>query len=142
MLADDIAWALPELRAEAESRMTSTCVATIPGEGDPVWNPDTQQWDDPVETVYEGPCRLRMGNPAPQNADAGETSWAVDRTPTLSLPLSDPTSAAVVDGVQVTITGNPNDPAMVGLRLRVLSGHYQTDSTARRVPVEVVSRDV
>lgn len=138
-LASAIAAALPQLRAEAEARMTSTCTATTPGE--PVWDDVAGEYTPgPVTTLYTGPCRLRMGNPAPQNADAGETTWAVDRG-VLSLPISDATSADVVDGALVTITANPNDPAVVGLELTVLAGHFQTDSTARRLPVQVVTRD-
>lgn len=139
MLAHDVEAELPTWRAEAESRMTSTCEATTPGEQ--VWNPTAGVYIDQGPVVhYTGPCRLRMGNPAPQNADAGETTWAADRG-VLSLPISDPSSANVLDGMTVTITANPNDPAMVGLELTVLAPHYQTDSTARRLPVQIVTRD-
>lgn len=139
MLADSIAQALPELRAEAEARMTSACVVTTPGEH--AWDPASGTYIDGTPVVhYEGKCRLRLGNPAPQNADTGETTWAVDRG-ALSLPLSDPTSAAVTDGMTVTITANPNDPAMVGLTLTILASHFQTESTARRFPIQIVTRD-
>ncbi|MFN2344762.1 MAG: DUF6093 family protein, partial [Dermatophilaceae bacterium] len=99
MLGHDIAAELPLLRAEAESHMTSTCVATTLGE--PTWDDATGTYapGEPT-TVYSGKCRLRMPYSYPQNADAGEGAWAVDRG-TLSLPLSDPTSAAVTDGVTV-----------------------------------------
>lgn len=129
-------------RAAARARMTTSCLVTVPGEQTEAdWNPTTGTYDDPDPvTVYTGPCRLRMGNPAPQNADAGESAWAVDRG-VLSLPISEPTSADVTDGMTVTITANPNDPEMVGLELTVLASHFQTDSTARRLPVQVVTRD-
>lgn len=133
-----IAWALPELRAEAEARMTSTCVITVAGES--TWDDETGEYDEPEpDTLYEGRCRLRWGNPAPQDGNAGETAWAVDRTGTLSLPIDG--TAHIPDGALVTITGNPNDPDMVGLELTVLAPHFQTDSTARRLPVQVVTRD-
>ena len=125
-------------RRMAESRMTSTCTATVSG-GEPVWDNTQGEYVAPPPTVlYDGPCRLRLGNPAPQNADAGETTWAVDRG-VLSLPIDG--TANVPDGATVTITGNPHDPGMVGLVLTVLAGHFQTDSTARRLPVQVVTRD-
>lgn len=138
-LASEIAAALPVLRIEAEARMTSTCTATTPGvltEDD--WNPATGEYDDPEPvTVYTGKCRLRW-QPAPQDADAGETTWAADRSGTLSTPID---AAPLPDGALVTITANPNDPEMVGLELTVLGVHFQTDSTARRYPVQVVTRD-
>lgn len=137
-LGHELAEVLPELRAEAESRMTSTCTITGPG-GEPVWDDDAGEYvTAPGGTLYDGKCRLRMGNPAPQNADAGETAWAVDRG-VLSLPIDG--TANVGDGATVTITGNPHDPGMVGLVLTVLAPHFQTDSTARRLPVQVVTRD-
>lgn len=139
MIGADVAAALSDIRAEADSRMTSTCEVVAPGEQ--VWNPTTGVYIDQGPVVhYVGPCRLRMGNPAPQNADAGEAAWAADRG-VLSLPISDPSSANVLDGMTVTITANPHDPAMVGLELTVLAPHYQTDSTARRLPVQLVTRD-
>lgn len=139
-LGHELAEILPELQEAAESRMTSTCTITGPG-GEPVWDDETGTYITvPGEAIYEGKCRLRWGNPAPQNASAGEAAWAVDRTGTLSLPLAG--TAHVGDGAVVTITANPNDPGMVGLVLHVLTGHHQTDSTARRLPVEVVTRDV
>ena len=138
-LADDIAAVLPQMRAEAESRMLDACLITRPG-ADPVWDDATGSYlpAAPV-TVYAGKCRLRNANPAPQNADAGEAAWAVDQV-VLSLPLDG--TAAVTDGCTATITACLNDPGMVGLVLTVQAGHFQTDSTARRVPCQVVSRDV
>ena len=137
MLADSIAQALPELRAEAEARMTSTCVITTPGA--PVRNDATGKYEpgEPVR-VYSGKCRLRWPHPAPQDGNAGQTAWAVDRVGTLSIPIGSP---HVPDGAAVEITANPNDPGMVGMELTVLTPHYQTDSTARRLPVQVATRD-
>ena len=138
MLGDDIAAALPELRAHAESMMVDACLITSAGE--PVWDDATGTYvPGPGTTVYEGKCRVRNANPAPQNADAGEAAWAVDQV-VLSLPLDG--TAAVTDGCTATITACLNDPGMVGLVLTVQAGHFQTDSTARRVPCQVVSRDV
>jgi hypothetical protein len=116
--------------------MSSTCTVTTD---------DEQTWDevdgvyvegDPIE-VYDGPCRLRW-SPAPQDADAGEAMWAADRSGTLSLPIA---STPLPDGATVVITGNPNDPDMIGLELTILTTHFQTDSTARRYPVQTVTRD-
>ena len=88
--------------------------------------------------VYDGPCRLRMPYAYPQNADTGESAWAADRG-IIAFPIDG--SEDIADGMTVTITGNPNDPALVGVEFSVLSGHYQTDATARRIPVQLDSRD-
>jgi hypothetical protein len=137
-LADDVAATLPFLRAQAESRMTTTCVATT--RAAPVWDEATGSYTPGAPTtVYSGPCRLRMPYAYPQGTEAGDTAWAVDRG-ILSLPIS-AASAAVTDGMTIVITANPNDPGLVGVELTVLSGHFQTDATARRLPVQLVTRD-
>lgn len=136
-LGDDIAAVLPELRAQAESMMVDTCRITHPGAS--VWDDETGTYTpgEPV-TVYEGKCRLRRPAPAPQSTDAGETEWAVDVL-VLSLPIAG--SEDVADGNTVTMLTSANDPAMVGLELSVQGGHWQTNSTARRLPVKVVTHD-
>ena len=137
MLGDAIAAALPELRAHAESMMVDTCRVTA--DGTAVWDDETGTYT-PGEgsTVYEGKCRLRKPSAAPRDADAGETAWTVDDY-VLSLPVIG--SEGVADGQEVEILSSAFDPAAVGLRLTVLGGHWQTQSTARRVPCRVVTRD-
>lgn len=128
-------------RGRIESIMSTTCTVTRPGvrtEDD--WNPSTGTYDDPEPVVvYDGPCRLRMPYAYPQRADTGESLWAADRG-IIAFPIDG--SEDIADGMTVTITDNPNDPAMVGVEMSVLSGHYQTDGTARRIPVQLDSRDV
>ena len=137
MLADDVAATLPEVRAHAESLMIDTCLITRAGE--PVWDEGSGTYTPgaPV-TVYDGKCRVRNANPAPQNADSGETMWAVDLF-VLSLPVV--ASVGVRDGDTVTITASMNDPGMVGMEATVQGQHWQTNSTARRFTCQVVSRD-
>lgn len=123
-------------RAAAARGMTSTCLAVTPGE--PVWDDASGTYTAGTPTtVYSGKCRVRW-QPAPQEADAGETMWAADRSATLSIPIA---ATPLPDGALVTITGNPHDPEMVGLELTVLGVHFQTDSTARRYPVQIITRD-
>jgi hypothetical protein len=137
-LGDDLAAALPELQAEAESRMHDSIVFTSPGAA-PTWDDATGTYSSPTGAeVYNGKCRIRQAAPAPQNADAGETSWAVDRL-VVSLPLDG--SGGVVDGCTGVVTA-ATDPEMVGLTITALAGHFQSDSTARRIPCQVVSHDV
>ena len=56
MIGDDIAEALPELRAHAESLMTAT--ATVTRDGEPAWDPETETMIGGAVTVYDGPARL------------------------------------------------------------------------------------
>lgn len=136
-LGAELAAALPGLRVQAESLMGSTCRVTTPG---------TATWDDSTgvytegtpTTVYEGKCRLRRPAAAPQGLESGEAAWAVDQY-VLSLPVVG--SEDVEDGMDVEILTSANDSALVGLTLTVAGGHWQTDSTARRLPCKVASRD-
>lgn len=117
--------------------MVDTCLITT--EGDPVWDEaDGIFTTGEPFTVYDGPCRLRKPSAAPQGVDVGEAGWAVDDY-VLSLPVAG--SENVADGHTVEIVTSVNDPAAVGLLLTVSGGHWQTNSTARRLPCKVVSRD-
>lgn len=137
MLGHDIAAALPELRAHAESLMVDSCIVTRGGE--PTWDDATGTYTPgAATTVYEGKCRLRNAAPAPQTADAGETVWAVDLV-VVSLPVAG--SEGVLDGDTVTVTASAHDPAAAGTVLTVQAAHVQTFSTARRLSCQVVSRD-
>ena len=137
MLGDDIAAALPGLRAQAESMMRDSCVITGPA-GAPVWDEaaGTYTTGEPV-VVYTGPCRVRQASAAPQTTDAGETGWAVDAF-VLLLPVS--TSTAVGDGHTVAFTA-ASDPALLAVTAQVQGGHAQTFTTARRLLCKVVTRD-
>lgn len=144
MIADDIADALPELQAQAESRMVDTVRITTSAPGEET---SPGEFDPPEVTVhYEGKARLRLGNPAPGATDAGETAWAVDRA-VLSVPVSDAATVegsvlAIADGMDVEmIAVGPRSMSTVGQHLTILGGHAQTDSTARRFPCQVVTHD-
>jgi hypothetical protein len=137
MLSWDVAAELPGLRAEAEALMVDTCRVTAAGA--PVWDDANGVYTDGAPTtIYEGKCRLRRPSAAPQVTDSGEAAWAVDLY-VLSLPVVG--SEAVVDGHDVEMLTSANDPAAVGLRLTVQGGHWQSQSTARRLPCKVVTRD-
>lgn len=124
-------------RAAAEALMVDTCRITGPGE--PVWDDANGVYTDGTPTtIYEGKCRLRKPAAAPQSADAGEAAWAVDQY-VLSLPVVG--SEDVADGHDVEMLTSELDAAVVGLLLTVSGGHWQTHSTARRVPCRVATRD-
>lgn len=139
MLGDDIARALPELRAHAESMMRDTCTVTRPRSAEETWNDVTGTYEAGVPPViYSGMCRVRNSMANPQAAEAGEAEWAADLV-YISLPVA--TSAGVMDGDVVTITACAYDPVLVDMVATVVGGHAQTHSTARRLPCRVVSRD-
>jgi len=135
-LGADITAALPELRAAAESMMHSTVIIRRPSGS--TWNEETGTSVPAWVDVYEGPARIRFKDTQPRVADAAGEQ-VVDQAPVLSLPIA--TSADVrVDDI-ATVTANPTDPGLIGLQFRIAGVHAQTHATARRFPVEVVSRD-
>ena len=126
MLGDDIARALPELRAHAESMMRTPCVArpVVAVTSDDVG-------DDLIEygpVVYSGLCRLRnRGGAATVDAQSADSTRVVDRIE-WHIPHDAP---EVRRGMVVFIEGVP--------RFRVLKPADGDDLTARRYPVERVS---
>jgi hypothetical protein len=139
-LGQDIAAALPELRAQAESLMQDACTITVPGEGRGPWNDETGTYDPPAPvTLYSGKCRVRQPNTSGNTADAGEATFSVsDRI--VSIPLSGSGYASGVVGIPVhatvtmTAVSPVGDPAMVGKAFTYLSpASQQTHPTARRM---------
>lgn len=134
-----IAGALPGMRAEAESMMRDSCVVRDPSAASQTWDEATGTYvAGAAPTVYSGKCRVREASPSPSDAAAGEAVWTVRRV-IVHLPVKG--SEGVRQGHAVTVTQCPNDSAMVGLTATVGAFHAQTNSTARRLPCEVVTRD-
>lgn len=125
MLGDDIARALPELRAHAESRMTTPCEAR------PVVGVSSNgSGDDVIEygpALYVGMCRLRNRGAIGQTGQSADSTRSVDRLEwhiPFNSPECLPGTVVLVDGVA---------------RYRVISTADGDDVTARRYPVERVS---
>lgn len=132
-LGRDIAAALPNLRAQAESRMVDECI--INGEPVRVWNPEKLDYDLTPTVVYTGKCRVRLaGTQATQGEQAGQLF--VEQGATLSLPFSEPTSADVRKDHVVTITASESDPGLVGAKYTIEARLRQTHATARRFPIK------
>lgn len=129
-LGADIAHALPELRAGAESTMRASC--RITRAGGVVWNPETLQNESSTVDVYEGPCRLRAAGTQDAAADAADQAFIESRY-ILSLPVVG--SEGVKGGDSVEILTNPSDAALVGRKFNVTSVPAQSDASARRIPV-------
>ena len=140
-LQDDVAAALPELRAHAESLMVDTCrVRRV----DPA-NPTTLDPDSLAEVpnylpddVYTGPCRIqRSGALAPQAQVAGGFEFGVNAI-VAQLPLS-ATGIHGGDRLTVAAIGTTTDPDLLGLVATVQTNLTKTHPTKRTLVCEEVS---
>lgn len=124
-LGYDIARALPELRAAAESRMTETVtvglytVTTYPGTGDPTRTLTTER--------YSGVGRVRYAERSVLNT--GQASPVAVMEPVLSIPFGSP---ACFDGDEVEVSASTDDPVLVGRRFKVQGLARAGQTTAHR----------
>ena len=128
MIHDDIAAALPELRAHAESRMRRPCIArqVLGVTADPETGADVVVYGDPI---FEGLCRLR--NRAKGSLGAVRESGGV------SVTVSDIEWHIPHDAPRIpvgTVIFFDDLPAY-----RTTDVSDGDDMTARRYPVEVVT---
>lgn len=126
-----IAGALGYGRRAAESRMTSSCTITRPGD-EVVWNPETMQNENVPVTVYTGRCRVRAAGQQDRAENAVDQSFMASQY-VLSLPVVG--SEGVRRDDTVTITGCPEDAALVGDVFRVVAESAGSQMTARRLTV-------
>jgi S1-C subfamily serine protease len=127
MLQDAIAGALPDLRAEAEARMVSTC--TIGEPGDPVTDPETGEVTHPlVDVTYSGICRVRPATLQAQSRQMGGAEAFVSDV-LVSLPA---TATGIRKGMLVTVDSSP-DADLVGLRAEIQDAGRGDSLTARRM---------
>lgn len=131
MIGDDIAAALPELRAEAESLMQDACV--IERESGSVMDPVTFEERPSWSLVYAGPCRVKVTSSAPVEG-AGRTYVITDAL--LQLPVGD---VRFLDNDRVTVTAAAYDADLVGVVLTVTSREVRTHATMRRLHVSEVT---
>ena len=134
MLADDIAWVLPDLRLQAEAEMASTCSIAPPGV-EPVTDPDTGGVTfPPGVAIYTGKCRVRPSSGQGATAQAGGAEvFVYDYL--VSIPFAE---ADVAEGHRVTISDSP-DPALVGVVVEVTKVDRGDYLTARRLFCNEVS---
>lgn len=129
----DIALALPELRAQAESRMTETVVVGLYTDTtDPVTL-------NPVRTLtterYSGPGRIRyvssvVGEPTGPGGPISE------QAPVLSVPAG---SAEIHDGDEVEVSASSADSLIVGRRYQVTGVAAAGQVTANRYRLKELS---
>jgi len=86
--------------------------------------------------VWEGKCRLRTVSSVTSDVDAA-SQLLVTQSAILFLPV-DGTGDVHVNDV-VTFTTASADAALATVRVRVAGLHFDSDATARRLPVEMVS---
>ena len=134
MLVDDVAHALPELRAQAESLMTSTCTIRESATGEPVTGPDGEVTFPPGAVVYSGPCRIRPVSPQGRSVEAGGGEmFAFDYL--VSVPF---VATGIREGMPLHIDASP-DPAAVGLDLEIQQVARGDNITARRLACSEVA---
>jgi len=130
MLAEAVAWALPELRRAAESLMVDTCtVCPVTGVNESTGAPTLGT------AVYTGKCKVQTTQAQEANPEAGGATYTVQR-----YAVHVPVGAFVpVVGHVVTITAAALDAGLVGRQYRVVALLHKTLATAQRLAVEAVS---
>ena len=130
MLGDDVAGVLPELRAHALSRMTSTAhVERVLGvTADPLTGADVVT----AATVHAAlPCRVKASESAIQPRDVAGVDIP-ERPDQIHFPWD---TAGLEVGQRVTVTASRN-PILVGRVYRLVRSHIGDDATAQRWGVE------
>ena len=126
MLSDAVATALPELRAEAEALMASTCTIGAPGE--PVTDSETGEVTFPLDVAYEGKCRVRPATLQAQSRNLGGAEAFVSDV-MLSVPVN---AEGIRKGMRVVIDSSPDADA-VGLLLEIQDVGRGDSLSARRM---------
>lgn len=133
MIGDDVAGALAEFRAQAESMMQDTCRITSPGAGDGPWDQASGKFQPaPPVVVYEGRCRIRSSDPSGSSSSATAAEETRDVTELLLfLPMSGSEGVGRTDQTVEYLTSL--DSALVGRKFGVRSVVLGTQRTSRRV---------
>lgn len=118
-------------RARHALLMTDACTITRVVPGSRVWDATTQQYTETDQTVYSGPCRIKIWRG--QDEQAAEAEVNVQRY-YLDLPLTG-TAPDVRRYDKVTITSSLN-PALVGRVLVLTNAEAETTDTALRITCE------
>lgn len=118
-------------RAAHSALMTDSCTVTRAVPGSRVYDDATQQYTESTETVYAGPCRIKIWRGT--DVEAAEQEVNVQRY-YFDLPLT----GAIPDVARrdaVTVTASLN-PALVGRTLILTDVETETTDTALRVTCE------
>lgn len=137
MLADDIARALPQFRAEAERQMQDSCTITCedPEATQGPIDPVTGQYPPIARiTVYTGKCRVQIKSVIASSSDAsaGERMATVQEFE-LQLPVVGTESVAINDVAEMLTCAL--DTSLEGRKFTVAARHEKSQATARRLRV-------
>lgn len=138
MLGHDVAAALPELRAHAESLMVDTLLIEGPT-GNKTLDPVTLAEVDEFAEVYSGPGRIqRPGSLSPRDGVVGGVEFGLQAI-LAQLPLS---ATGIGRGMRVTVTaiGDGTDPDLLGLVATVQANLTKTHPTKRTLVCEQVTQ--
>ena len=128
-IGDDIAAALPGLRAEAESRMTETVTVGL------FRDKTDETTGDPIRVLiverYSGPARIRWTGRGVTNAP-GPSMPVTVQEPVLSIPHGSP---RLFDRDEVLIVSSTTDPILPGRRLAIQGDAIAGQTTAARYPL-------
>lgn len=134
-LARDIAFALPELRAQAESLMVDGCVIGFETKST-VIDEQTGLYPDVIaEPVYTGPCELMDARAALQEVEAAG-QLLIEQGSILKLPVDG--SAGVLKDMVVRFTSAKFDGEHIGLKLRVTGPFHKSTAVSRRFLVQEI----
>lgn len=144
MIHDDIAAALPELRAHAESLMVDSCTITrrrLDESGEPVreMDPDTLELTDVWDEVYSGRCRVQRPGAVMVGREpvVGGAEYSVE-TVHVQVPLA-ALGVKTDDRVTITAVGAISDPENLGLVASVRTNQHKTHATKRTLVCEEVT---
>ena len=133
MLDDDIAAALPELRAHAESMMRDLVAITRPGPT--VTDPATGEVATTTAEAYRGKARIKPPTTAATESEVG-TAIMVTSPGEVHIPVGSPYRPE--PGDLITVLSCPLDPGMVVRKVTVRGRFGGSQITAYRIPVEEV----
>ena len=139
MLFDDVAAALPGLRAEAERGMVDAVTIErqrVDGNGDPVTDLDPETLAEvPVfDAVHSGKARVQRGISQGHEPVSGGVEFGVYRLE-VQLPIA---VVGVRPGDRVTVTAATFDPDLVGKVATVRAVPDKTHATKRSLMCEEV----
>ena len=134
MIQDDIAAALPEMRAHAESMMLDTGRA-LRRSGEPVYDPAEQASVVPDVELFASRCKLQARDTQAGVRQVGERTAALSQL-VLHLPVS--TEPLAPDDEWEVLKVGPLSLVPVGRRYRVIAPFEKSLPTARRYEVEEV----
>lgn len=137
-IGDDIADALPELRAQAESRMRDTATVYRPSAESPSSDSvvDDPTYEDlpvygPDVDPHGGRCRISPPTVAARTAESADSTVTVQ-----GLEFHTPDDAPTFrPGDLVVMAVDTRTPRLRGRQFRVESSHAGSDTTAQRVPI-------